>query len=111
MKTKKIIESDIHIALEKVRKSPYLDNYIFITTEPVNETVLEMAKKSYASTGVEIAILNCIGFIKHFLYLFYKIRMNFLDEYQKMVLKEPISAVSQELKEVFITLRKSSEQE
>ena len=111
MKTKEVIESDIHIALEKIKKSAYLDNYIFITTEPIKEAVQEIAKKSYGSTGVEIAILDCISFIKHFLYLFYKIRMNFLDEYQKLVLSEPASAVSQDLKEVFIVLRKSSEQE
>ncbi len=111
MKTKKIIESDIHIALEKIKKSSHLDNYIFITTEPVKKTVREIAKKSYSLTGVEISILSCIDFIKHFLYLFYRIRMNFLNEYQKLVLSEPASAVSQELKEAFIVLRKACEQE
>ena len=111
MKTKEIIENDIHIALDKIKKSAHLDNYIFITTEPVKDTVREIAKKSYPSTGVEIAILDCIGFIKHFLYLFYRIRMNFLDEYQKLVLTEPAGAVSQELKEAFIVLRKACEQE
>lgn len=111
MKTKEVIESDIHIALKKIKDSSHLDNYIFITTEPVKETVREIAKKSYSSTGVEIAILDCISFIKHFLYLFYRIRMNFLDEYQKLVLNEPASAVSQELKEALIILRKASEQE
>ena len=111
MKTKEIIESDIHIALEKIKKSAYLDNYIFITTEPIKKSVQKIAQKSYISTGVEMVILDCIGFIKHFLYLFYKIRMKFLDEYQKMVLNESNSAVSQELKEAFIVLRKTSEQE
>ncbi len=111
MKTKEIIENDIHIALEKIKKSSHLDDYIFITTEPVKETVREIAKKSYPLTGVEIAILDCISFIKHFLYLFYKIRMNFLNEYQQLVLSEPANAVSQELKEAFIVLRKAGEQE
>ena len=111
MKTKPVIKNDIHIALEKIKQSSHLSNYIFITTEPVKETVLEFAKKSYFSTGVEIAILDCIGFIKHFLYLFYRIRMNFLDEYQKLVLNEPASSVSQELKEAFIALRRAGEQE
>ena len=111
MKTKEIIESDIHIAFEKIKKASHLDNYIFITTEPVKETVREIAKKSYSLTGFEFAILDCIGFIKHFLYLFYRIRMDFLNEYQKLVLSEPASAVSQELKEAFIVLRKTSEQE
>lgn len=111
MKTKEVTENDIHIALEKIRISSSMDNYIFITTENINESVNEIAKKSYDSTGVEIVILDCIGFIRHFLHLFYRIRMDFLNEYQKLVLNEPSSAVSQELKEVFITLRKSSEQE
>ena len=111
MKTKEIIENDIHIALDKIKKSAHLDNYIFITTEPVKDRVREIAKKSYPSTGVEIAILDCIGFIKHFLYLFYGIRMNFLNEYQKLILTEPAGAVSQELKEAFIVLRKACEQE
>ena len=111
MKTKEIIESDIHIALEKIKKSSHLDNYIFITTESVKETVREIAKESYSLTGVEIAVLDCIGFIRHFLYLFYRIRMNFLNEYQNLVLSEPDSAVSQELKEAFIVLRKACEQE
>ena len=111
MKTKKITESDIHVALEKIKKSSCMDSYIFITTEPINENIIEIAKTSYDLTGVEIAILDCIAFIRHFLHIFYRIRMNFLNEYQKLVLSEPASAVSQELKEVFIALRKSSEQE
>ena len=37
--------------------------------------------------------------------------MNFLDEYQKLVLSEPASSVSQELKEAFIVLRRAGEQE
>ena len=111
MKTKEVIENDIYIAIEKIKQSSHLDNYIFITTEPVKEIVQEVAKKSYSSTGIEITILDCIGFIRHFLYLFYRIRMAFLDEYQKLVLSEPASAVSQELKEAFIVLRKAGEQE
>ena len=112
MKTKEIVENDIYIALDKIKKSsPHLDSYIFITTESVKDTVREIAKKIYPSTGIEVAILDCISFIKHFLYLFYRIRMKFLNEYQKLVLAEPTSAVSQELKEAFIVLRKACEQE
>ena len=111
MKTKKVIENDIHVTLEKIKKSSYMNNYIFITTEPINENVMEVAKTSYDLTGVEVAILDCIAFIRHFLHIFHRIRMDFLNEYQKLVLNEPASAVSQELKEVFIALRKSSEQE
>lgn len=111
MKAKAVVLADIHVAIEKIKLAPKLDNYIFISTESPSESVLEAAKKSYGLTGVEIAILDCVGFIKHFLHLFHRIRMIFLDEYQKLVLSEPTSAVPQALKEAFIVLRKSSEQE
>jgi hypothetical protein len=61
--------------------------------------------------GVEIAILNCIGFLRHFLHLFHRIRLDFLDAYQELVINEPESAVSQSLKEVFLSLRKAAESE
>jgi len=111
MKTKPMLLSDIHVVLEKISAAPKLDNYIFITTEHVSEQIHGAAKKAYNSTGVEIAILDCIGFIKYFLHLFHRIRMVFLEEYQKLVLDEPASAVSQQLKEAFIVLKKAAEQE
>ena len=111
MKTKKVTEGDIRIAMDKIKQSSCMDNYIFITTESASENVVEIAKTSYDLTGVEITILDCIAFIRHFLHIFYRVRMNFLDEYQNLVLNEPTSAVSQELKEIFIVLRKSIEQE
>jgi len=59
--------------------------------------------------GVEIVILGCLGSIGHFLHLFHRLRTDFLDEYQKLVLEEPDSAVSHTLKEAFLTLRKAME--
>ncbi len=107
MKTKQITESDVNVALQKIKHSLYLNNYIFVTTVPVKSSVMDMVKKEDLSTGVEIVILDCIDFIKYFLHLFYDIRIKFLDEYQKLVLNEPISTVSQELKEQFIVMRKN----
>ena len=48
-----------------------------------------MTKRS----GIEIAILDCLGFLRHFLHLFHRLRKDFLDQYQTLVLHEPDSAV------------------
>ncbi len=61
------------------------------------------------TAGVEIVILDCIGFLRHFLHLFHRLRMEFLEEYQKLALSEPESAVSQPLKEAFLALRQAVE--
>lgn len=87
-----------------------IDNYIFITTDRIDEDVREYALTFYESTGgTEIAILDCLGFIRHFLHLFHRLRINFLDAYQELVLIEPESAVNQPLKEAFLTLRQAAE--
>ena len=59
--------------------------------------------------GTEIAILDCIGFLRHFLHLFHRIRSEYLEAYQALVLREPDSAVSQTLKEAFLALRQVAE--
>ena len=43
--------------------------------------------------------LDKMGFLRHFLHLFHRIRANYLSAYQNLVLNEPDSAVSQTLKE------------
>ncbi|QQG41117.1 MAG: hypothetical protein HYV37_03400 [Candidatus Levyibacteriota bacterium] len=58
--------------------------------------------------GIEVAILDCLGLLRHFLHLFYRLRAKFLDEYQVALLKEPDSAVREELKEAFLALRKAA---
>jgi hypothetical protein len=88
----------------------HVQNYIFITTEPAAEEVREYGRTKYDETGgVEIAILDCIGFLRHFLHLFHRLRKDFLDQYQILVLKEPDSAVGQGLKEAFLALRQAAE--
>jgi len=113
MKMKRITKSDIDLAVEKIlRSSCRIHNYIFITTEKVENECEEYAAEFYEKTGgTEIAILDCYGFLKHFLHFFHRFRMAFLDHYQALVLAEPDSAVRQSLKEAFLTLRKNAESE
>lgn len=111
MKNKAVFPGDIDRALQKIAaQDPRVHNYIFITTEPTSEDVHEYARSKYDETGgVEIAILDCIGFLRHFLHLFHRLRKAFLDHYQRLVLAEPASAVSQPLKEAFLALRSAAE--
>jgi hypothetical protein len=53
--------------------------------------------------------LDCIGFLRHFLHLFHRLRKDFLEEYQRLLLHEADSAVSQGLKEAFLVLRQTAE--
>lgn len=111
MKMKRVTIADIDLAVqEKLTRTPHIvDNYIFITTDIIDPEVIEYARSMYDVTGVEIVVLDCIGFLRHFLHLFHRHRMTFLDAYQELVLAEPESAVSQPLKEVFLTLRQAAE--
>lgn len=111
MKMKRVTVNDIDVALEKILRFDFkIDNYIFITTDAIDDVVAEYAATFYEETdGIEIVILNCIGFIRHFLHFFHRIRINFLNAYQNLVLEEPDSAVSHHLKEAFLVLRKTAE--
>ena len=111
MKSKRVTKDDIDRALQKIVDcDPGIDNYIFITTDAIDEEVREYAANMYDQTnGTEIAILDCIGFVRHFLHLFHRLRIEFLDAYQRLVLAEPDSAVNQPLKEAFLTLRQAAE--
>lgn len=108
MKAKKVTQIDIDIALQKVNRR--IDNYIIITTEAIDEQVKTYASSMYAKTGgIEFAILDCLEFIRHFLHLFHRIRINYLEAYQRLLLAEPESAVRQSLKELFLALRLAAE--
>jgi len=111
MKNKAVLRGDIDRALQKIAaQGKFVQNYIFITTEAVTEDVREYARSKYDETGgVEIALLDCVGFIRHFLHLFHRLRKDFLDQYQVLVLREADSAVSQGLKEAFLALRQAAE--
>lgn len=111
MKMKRVTVEDIDAAATKIARSQNrIDNYIFITTDSIDRVVAEYAATFYEKTGgTEIAVLDCIGFIRHFLHFFHRVRTDFLNNYQTLVLSEPDSAVSQSLKEAFLVLRKAAE--
>lgn len=110
MKDKMVTMGDIDIAIQKIAEGTDIQNYIFVTTEGIDATVREYAAKQYKELGgVEIAILDCIGFLRHFLHLFHRMRAEFLDAYQDLVLSQPESGVNQALKEAFLALRKAAQ--
>lgn len=111
MKMKAVTIGDIDHAVQKLYEhKDTIQHYVFITTDKVDPDIREYAVNLYEELGgVEIAILDCLGFIGYFLHLFHRLRTDFLDEYQKLVLDEPASAVSHTLKEAFLTLRKAAE--
>ncbi|MBW4678221.1 MAG: restriction endonuclease, SacI family [Desmonostoc geniculatum HA4340-LM1] len=111
MKTRRVTLADIDRALQKINNTgKRVDNYIFITTDAIEEGVQEYASSLYDRTGgIEIVVLDCISFMRHFLHLFHRLRSQFLSTYQQLVLTEPDSAVSQALKEAFLALRQAAE--
>jgi hypothetical protein len=111
MKDKRVTINDIDVAVTKVANySNRISNYLFITTHPIEPSVAEYGAKFYEQTGgTEFAVLNCLEFLRHFLHLFHRIREDFLNAYQELVMQEPDSAVSQALKEAFLVLRQAAE--
>ncbi len=110
MKNKKVTRNDITVALQKITQiGSSLDNYVFITTDRIDPLVQEYAHELYAEVGVEFVILDCLGFLRHFLHFFHRNRTIFLDAYQSLVLTEPNSSVGQPLKEAFLALRAAVE--
>ena len=110
MKMKRVTKLDIDAALQKIERSIHqIDNYIFITTDIISDEVQDYARGIYQQTGVEVVVLDCLSFLRHFLHLFHRLRMKFLDEYQRLLLAEPESAVRQELKQSFLALRLAAE--
>lgn len=101
---------DIDIAIQKIADGVEIQNYLFVTTAPIDSAVREYANQQYRELGgVEVAVLDCIEFLRHFLHLFHRLRMNFLDEYQELVLAQPESGVNQALKEAFLALRRAAQ--
>ena len=111
MKMKHVTQDDIDAAVTKIARAPNkIQNYLFVTTDMIDPIVAEYAATFYERTdGTEIAILDCIGFLRHFLHLFHRIRADYLNAYQTLVLNELDSAVSQTLKEAFLALRQAAE--
>jgi hypothetical protein len=110
MKDKRVTKNDIDHCLQKLSSTKTkIDNYIFVTTDTIEPEVMEYAKSFYDKTGIEIAVLDCIGFLRHYLHFFHRQRNIFLNIYQDLVLAEPSSSVSQALKEAFLALRRAAE--
>ncbi len=111
MKAKQVTKDDLDIALDKIiHYGVSIHNYIFITTQFIDREVTEYAASMYDKTGgIEIAILDCISFLRYFLHLFYRVRIEFLEAYQTLILAEPESAISQPLKEAFLAMRHAAE--
>jgi hypothetical protein len=111
MKMKRVTQDDIDHAVTKIaRAKTKIHNYLFVTTDLIDPLMVEYAAAFYEKLdGTEIAILDCIGFLRHFLHLFHRCRSAYLDAYQNLVLNEPDSAVSQTLKEAFLALRQAAE--
>ena len=111
MKMKRVTREDINAAVTKISRSQNrIHNYLFVTTDVIDPIVAQYAATFYEKTdGTEIAILDCLGFLRHFLHLFSRIRTAYLNAYQALVLNEPDSAVSQSLKQAFLALRQSAE--
>lgn len=110
MKAKRVTLEDVEIAVQKLAATGHnVDNYIFITTERIDIEVQEYVATMYARIAVEFVVLDCISFLRHFLHLFYRVRMQFLEAYQLLLMNEPDSAVSPPLKEAFLALRLATE--
>ena len=80
MKMKRVTIGDIDQALSKVAsRTPAIDNYVFITTDVIAKAVRDYALTVYEKTsGIEVVILDCLGFVRHFLHLFHRQRIDFL---------------------------------
>lgn len=111
IKMKRVTRDGIDVAVAKiVRAKNRIHNYLLITTDAIDPAVREYAATFYEKTdGTEIAVLDCIGFLRHFLHFFHRIRADYLNAYQALLLQEPDSAVSPSLKEVFLALRQAAE--
>ena len=67
--------------------------YLFIVTQPVNDDIQEYIRQlNERDLGIEFAALDCIAFVRYFLHLFFQVRIDFLNNYQDLVLSEPDSA-------------------
>ena len=109
MKMKRVIDTDILGALTKLVGRKKIDNYIFITTDVIDPIVQSQARDLYTKYGVEFVILDCIGFVRHFLHLFHRHRVDFLNAYQKLILSEPPNTVPQTQKELWLAARLAAE--
>lgn len=109
MKMRRVTREDVDIALQKI-STRGVQNYIFITTDTIDLEVQQYAASLYETTGgIEFVILDCVGFLRHFLHLFHRLRGRYMEAYQNLVLEQPDSALGQPLKEAWLALRQAAE--
>jgi hypothetical protein len=110
MKQKVVTIDDLDRAGQKLAGLSYrIDNYVVITTDRIDAATREYAATLYESTGgTEFVVLDCLGFVQHFLHLFHRRRAAFLDAYQSLLLAQPDSSVGLPLKEAFLALRRAA---
>jgi DNA adenine methylase len=107
MKDKVVTLEDVDIALMKIRSvKTAVSHYVFITTKTIDPVVDQYCREVYAHFEIEVAVLDCIGFVRHFLHLFHGWRTEYLREYEGMLLAEPESAVSHGVKAFFFSCKR-----
>jgi hypothetical protein len=110
VKARPVTLGDVQHAARKVAAATLPpDNYLFVTTHPIEREVTEYARTIHDLTGVEFAVLDALSFARHLLHFFHRQRLTFLDAYQDLLLAEPDSAVRPELKTAWLALRRSAE--
>lgn len=110
IKARAVSVLDIQAAVQKVLKGVQQpENYLFVTTQPIDREVAEYARQLHAEMGTEFAVLDTLSFARHLLHFFHRHRFEFLDAYQQLLLAEPASAVRPELKIAWLALRQAAE--
>lgn len=111
MKDRPVTRGDIDLAIEKTANASVLpDNYLFVTTAPIDPEVAHYAKTLYEQTGgMEMMVLDVKAYVRHILHFLHRHRGIFLDAYQQQMMNEPDSAVSRAVKEAFLAMRHAAE--
>lgn len=110
VKARPVTLGDVQHAARKVAAAVTPpENYLFVTTHPIEREVSDFARTLHDRTGVEFAVLDALSFARHLLHFFHRHRLTFLNAYQELLLAEPDSAVRPELKTAWLALRRSAE--
>lgn len=110
VKARAVSVLDLQQAVQKaLTASARPENYLFVTTHPIEREVTEYARSLHAETGIEFAVLDALSFARHLLHFFHRSRLTVLEAYQELVLAEPSSAVRPELKTAWLALRRAAE--
>lgn len=82
VKARAVTVGDLQIAAAKVASvASRPENYLFVTTHPVDREVSDYAHTLHARTGVEFAVLDALSFGRYLLHFFHRFRLVFLDAY------------------------------